>query len=184
MYISNTTQEQRRIIDSALDGMYFKVRRAHNLLGRVWDDYFGTANQEAISSSEAEHLGELIYTIDDIIWSAALEYALVIGDRDFPGIEPHLRGAEAARKAMEVEKLDSEVFDLTKSLKPEPREALLAKRREIAQLPDDEAAPPAAGTAEREGGLKNESRFHRAPVLGLQRHGTTLEGWTELGRAV
>ena len=53
----------------------------------------------------------------------------------------HLRGAEAARKAMEVEKLDSEVFDLTKSLKPEPREALLAKRREIAQLPDDEAAP-------------------------------------------
>lgn len=119
MYISNTTQEQRRIIDSALDGMYFKVRRAHNLLGRVWDDYFGTANQEAISSSEAEHLG----------------------DRDFPGIEPHLRGAEAARKAMEVEKLDSEVFDLTKSLKPEPREALLAKRREIAQLPDDEAAP-------------------------------------------
>lgn len=135
MYISNTTQEQRRIIDSALDGMYFKVRRAHNLLGRVWDDYFGTANQEAISSSEAEHLGELIYTIDDIIWSAAL------GDRDFPGIEPHLRGAEAARKAMEVEKLDSEVFDLTKSLKPEPREALLAKRREIAQLPDDEAAP-------------------------------------------
>lgn len=40
MYISNTTQEQRRIIDSALDGMYFKVRRAHNLLGRVWDDYF------------------------------------------------------------------------------------------------------------------------------------------------
>ena len=141
MYISNTTQEQRRIIDSALDGMYFKVRRAHNLLGRVWDDYFGTANQEAISSSEAEHLGELIYTIDDIIWSAALEYALVIGDRDFPGIEPHLRGAEAARKAMEVEKLDSEVFDLTKSLKPEPREALLAKLREIAQLPDDEAAP-------------------------------------------
>ena len=96
MYISNTTQEQRRIIDSALDDMYFKVRRAHNLLGRVWDDY---------------------------------------------GIEPHLRGAEAARKAMEVEKLDSEVFDLTKSLKPEPREALLAKRREIAQLPDDEAAP-------------------------------------------
>ena len=79
-------------------------------------------------------MGELIYTIDDIIWSAALEYALVIGDRDFPGIEPHLRGAEAARKAMEV-------FDLTKSLKPEPREALLAKRREIAQLPDDEAAP-------------------------------------------
>ena len=136
MYISNTTQEQRRIIDSALDGMYFKVRRAHNLLGRVWDDYFGTANQEAISSSEAEHLGELIYTIDDIIWSA-----VVIGDRDFPGIEPHLRGAEAARKAMEAEKLDSEVFDLTKSLKPEPREALLAKRREIAQLPDDEAAP-------------------------------------------
>lgn len=88
MYISNTTQEQRRIIDCALDGMYCKVRRAHNLLGRVWDDYFGTANQEAISSSEAEYLGELIYTIDDIIWSAALEYALVVGDRDFPGVEP------------------------------------------------------------------------------------------------
>lgn len=147
MYISNTTQEQRRIIDSALDGMYFKVRRAHNLLGRVWDDYFGTANQEAISSSEAEHLGELIYT-------------------------------------MEVEKLDSEVFDLTKSLKPEPREALLAKRREIAQLPDDEAAPQLRELLKGKGGLKNESRFHRAPVLGLQRHGTTLEGWTELGRAV
>ena len=89
---------------------------------------------------EAEYLGELIYVIDDLIWSAALEYALVTGDADFPGVEQCLRGSELAKKAQEVEKLDSMVFDLEKQLKPEPREALRQKRAEICKLPDEKAA--------------------------------------------
>ena len=108
MYISNTTQEERKIIDHALDSMYDKVRRAHNLLGHLWDDYFGRRDQEDISSYDAEHLGDMIYLIDDLI------YALVVGDQDFPGVEPHLKGAEIARKAQEIEKLDSEAFSLRK----------------------------------------------------------------------
>lgn len=158
MYISNTTQEEQRIIGHALDSMYDKVRRAHNLLGHLWDDYFGKRDQEDISSCDAEHLGDMIYLIDDLIWSAGLEYALVIGDPDFPGVEPHLHGAEIARKAQEIEKLDSEAFRLAQSLKqPELREAIHEKRREIAQLPDDEAAPRLRELLKGKGGLKSES---------------------------
>ena len=158
MYISNTTQEERRIIDCAVDGVYDKVRRAHSLLSHLWDDYFGARDQKEISSYDAEHLGDMIYLIDDLIWSAGLEYALVIGDPDFPGVEQHLLGAEIARKAQEIEKLDSEASSLAQSLKqPELREAIHEKRREIAQLSDDEAAPRLRELLKRKGGLKNES---------------------------
>ena len=140
MYIQETTQSERVIISTALDGMFNKVARAHRLLGQVWDDYFGMRDQPDIPGMAAEYLGELIYVIDDLIWSAALEYALVIGDPDFPGVEPHLRGSDLAKKAQEVEKLNSMVFDLEKQLKPEPREALRQKRAEICELPDEKAA--------------------------------------------
>lgn len=140
MYIQETTQEERRNIDCALSSMNDKVRRAHNLLSHLWDDYFGKRDQPDIPGMEAEYLGELIYVIDDLIWSAALEYALVTGDADFPGVEPCLRGSELAKKAQEVEKLNSMVFDLEKQLKPEPREALRQKRAEICKLPDEKAA--------------------------------------------
>lgn len=140
MYIQETTQSQRVTISVALCGMFDKVARAHRLLGRVWDDYFGMREQPDIPSMEAEYLGELIYVIDDLIWSAALEYALVTGDADFPGVEQCLRGSELAKKAQEVEKLDSMVFDLEKQLKPEPREALRQKRAEICKPPDEKAA--------------------------------------------
>lgn len=140
MYIQETTQKERRNIDCALSSMNDKVRRAHNLLSHLWDDYFGKRDQEEISSYDAEHLGDMIYLIDDLIWSAALEYALVIGDADFPGVEQHLRGSEQAKKAQEVDKLNSMVFELEKQLKPEPREALRQKRAEICKLPDEKAA--------------------------------------------
>ena len=140
MYIQETTQSQRVTISVALGDMFDKVARAHRLLGRVWDDYFGMREQPDIPRMEAEYLGELIYVIDDLIWSAALEYALVTGDADFPGVEPCLRGSELAKKAQEVEKLNSMVFDLEKQLKPEPREALRQKRAEICELPDEKAA--------------------------------------------
>ena len=140
MYISETTQSERVTISIALGDMFNKVARAHRLLGRVWDDYFGMREQPDIPSEEAEYLGELIYVINDLIWSAALEYALVVGDVDFPGVEPYLRGSELAKKAQEVEKLNSMVFDLEKQLKPEPREALRQKRAEICNLPDEKAA--------------------------------------------
>ncbi|MEF2660530.1 hypothetical protein [Dysosmobacter sp.] len=125
MYIQETTQSERVIISTALDGMFNKVARAHRLLSRVWDDYFGMRDQPDIPGMEAEYLGELIY---------------VIGDPDFPGVEPHLRGSDLAKKAQEVEKLDSMVFDLQKQLKPEPRDALRQKRDEIHKLPDEKAA--------------------------------------------
>ena len=139
MYIQETTQSQRVTISSALGDMFDKVARAHRLLGRVWDDYFGELDQPDIPSMEAEYLGELIYAIDDLIWSAALEYALVVGDADFPGVEPYLLGSERAKRAQEVEKLNSMVFDLEKQMKPEPREALRQKRAEICKLPDEQA---------------------------------------------
>lgn len=106
MYIQETTQHERVIISQALDGAFNNVARAHRLLSRVWDDYFGMREQPDIPGHEAEYLGELLYAIDDIIWSAALEYALVTGEADFPGVEPHLRGSELAKKALEVDKLN------------------------------------------------------------------------------
>ena len=151
MYIQETTQHERVIISQALDGAFNNVARAHRLLSRVWDDYFGRREQPDIPGHEAEYLGELLYAIDDIIWSAALKYALVTGEADFPGVEPHLRGSELAKKALEVDKLNFMAFDREKQLKPELREALCQERAEICKLPDEEAEPLLRDILNREG---------------------------------
>lgn len=54
MYIQETTQHERVIISQALDGAFNNVARAHRLLSRVWDDYFGMREQPDIPGHEAE----------------------------------------------------------------------------------------------------------------------------------
>ena len=99
MYIQDTTQHERVIISQALDGAFNNVARAHRLLSRVWDDYFGMREQPDIPGHEAEYLGELLYAIVDKLNFMAF-------DRE-KQLKPELREALCQERA-EICKLPDE----------------------------------------------------------------------------
>lgn len=141
MYIKETTAKERLIIAGAVGDAFCNLERAHHMLYRVWEDFFGEREQKDITAYDAKDMGDLLYTIDDIIFNALLEYAMLTCDTSFPGLEPHMTGAANTVKALRVHDLNYRCFDLEKKLKPKQREELCRKRRDILKLPDDQAAP-------------------------------------------
>lgn len=141
MYIQETTAKERLVIAGAVGDAFNDLERAHRMLYRVWENHFeDPERQTAISVDDAKEMGDLLYTIDDIIFNALLEYALITCDTHFPGLEPHMKGAANAVKSLRVHKLNQDLFDLERNMKPEQREEVCRKRGDILKLPDDQAA--------------------------------------------
>ena len=141
MYIAETTAKERLTIDHATSGIFGNLERAHRMLYRLWEDNFGDAEQKDISAYDAESLGDLIYTIDDIIFNAVLEYSLLTCNKNAPGVEPHLKGAGYAVQAMRVHDLNDAIFDRERRMKPKQRDEVCTKRGELLKLPNEQAIP-------------------------------------------
>ena len=141
MYIKETTAKERLIIAGAVGDAFCNLERAHRMLYRVWEDHFGDREQKDISAYDAKDMGDLLYTIDDIIFNAVLEYALLTCDTSFPGLEPCLNGSEQALKSMRVHNLNDAIFKVERRMKSRTKsDEVCSKRREILKLPDEQAA--------------------------------------------
>lgn len=142
MYIKETTAKERLIIAGAVGDAFCNLERAHRMLYRVWEDHFEDREQKDISAYDAKDMGDLLYTIDDIIFEALLEYALLTCDTSFPGLEPHMKGAAQAVKSMRVHDLNDVIFKVERRMKSRVKsDEVCRKRGDILKLPDDQAAP-------------------------------------------
>ena len=141
VYIKETTAKERLIIAGAVGDAFCNLERAHRMLYRVWEDHFGDREQKDISAYDAKDMGDLLYTIDDIIFEALLEYALLTCDTSFPGLEPHMKGAAQAVKSMRVHDLNDAIFKVERRMKSRVKsDEICHKRADILKLPDDQAA--------------------------------------------
>ena len=141
MYINETTAEERLTIANTVGDIFTAIDRAHRMLYRLWEDHFESLEQKDISAYDAKDMGDLIYTIDDILFNAMLKYGLVTGESAIPGVEPYMIGAKRAARALRVEALNTDIFHAERDLKPELREKICRKRGDILKLPDSQAAP-------------------------------------------
>lgn len=140
MYIKETTGKERLIIAGAVGDAFCNLERAHRMLYRLWEDHFESREQKDIKAYDAKDMGDLIYTIDDIIFNALLEYALLTCDASFCGAEPHMASAARTAKAMRVHELNHALFELERKLPSKQRNEVCDKRGEIFKLPDEQAA--------------------------------------------
>lgn len=141
MYITETTAKERLIVAGAVGDAFVKLDRAHHMLYRLWEDYFGEREQKDISAYDAKDMGDLLYTIDDIIFNVLLEYALITGDTSFPGLEPYMMGARRAAKSLRVHDLNTAIFNLERKMQQKQSEETCRKRGELLKLPDEQAVP-------------------------------------------
>ena len=142
MYIQETTGKERLIIAGAVGDAFINLERAHRMLYRLWEDHFGASEQKAISADDAEDMADLIYVIDDIIFNSLLEYELVTGESNLPGVEPHLIGAKRAVNAQRAETLKMDISRIERRIKSRAKsDEVCDKRMALLNLSDEQAIP-------------------------------------------
>ncbi len=107
----------------------------------LWERYFGMVRQRPLNASDAENIGNTLRLCNDKIFDALLEYALTTGDKDFRGVSAHVRSAEQEAAVLSIEATIREIEEKEKYMNKEEREASIAKRARLSELPDEEALP-------------------------------------------
>lgn len=97
MYIKETTAEDRRAIENAVDHAFLKIDQAGSLLYDLLEDYFGDREQNTISAYDAETIGYRLWIVSDILSDSVLEYHLQTGHYDERGVKKYIESAERAK---------------------------------------------------------------------------------------
>ena len=94
MYISMPNKEELFALEVYVDSCFMFVEKARQMLGEIWENYFSDYNQKVLHEREAELIGDTIYLVDQILWEAGLEYAILTEHENFPGYDVHIQSCE------------------------------------------------------------------------------------------
>lgn len=97
MYIRETTAEERRAIENAVDYAFLKVEQAGKLLYDLLEDYFGDREQKKLTDYDTETIGYRLWIVSDILSDSVLEYHLQTGHYDERGVKAYIESAERAK---------------------------------------------------------------------------------------
>ena len=100
----DTTRADRLTIAKIVDPSIIGVDTASKLLDRIWEDYFGMSDQKAISETEAEHLGRMIFAILSMLDKAVSDYNFIMGRYDEYDLKHFTEYATRVIKTAEAEK--------------------------------------------------------------------------------
>ncbi len=109
MYIEKTTAEERFLIDRVMYGIVSNVERARRLLMDVIGDFFEEAEQKPINAADAEHIQDMVFAINNMLWEAETEYGLTVGNNDTGGCKSELEGAKRMLLVQKVEELRNKI---------------------------------------------------------------------------
>lgn len=129
MYIEQTTAADRFTIRFVMDDLMGRLERTHNLLHFAWENYFGNAVNH-LDECDTSVLADLLCMLSDSVFDILLEYNLTVGNKQFPGVDPHMEGVARLQDAART---DAAVARFHGHLTDEVRRCM--------QLPDPEAAP-------------------------------------------
>ncbi len=134
MYIDKTTAAERRIISNTMFDKFDSIMRARRILMTVLGDHFEDIKQKEIDREDAEWIGDLLHTVNDLLWMVELEYSLLVGDEAAPSCKVYYEGAKTAAQVLEVERLRRALhFEDTKPYVNLSDEEALPILREIAK---------------------------------------------------
>lgn len=97
MYIRETTAEERRAIENAVDYAFLKVEQAGKLLYDLLEDYFGDREQKKLTDYDTETIGYRLWIVSDILSDSVLEYHLQTGHYDALGVKGYIENSERAK---------------------------------------------------------------------------------------
>lgn len=141
MVINQTTRDERLVIENAMYCIIAEIDTANQILLDLWERYFGTVRQHPLTESDAENIGNILELCNDKIFNALLEYALTTGSKDFRGVSPHVESAKHEAVVLAIEDAIREIEERERYMSKEKREASIAKRVHLSELPDEEALP-------------------------------------------
>lgn len=153
MFLHTTTRNERRVIIDVFNEMIPALDRAHYLLCGIAEDYFSAREQKPIAKYQAEHIGIMLQTVNDIIWDVLLTYHLTTGEDEWRGVKPRMVEYQRAKLAQEVNAEVWRLYEAETRLPPAERAEAAAQRVHLCELPDEQALPLLKQLA-REGGVR------------------------------
>lgn len=143
MYIEETTAEERNTIINALEGTIVNIDTAHHIIMDEIMDNFMSRKQTDIPAGKAEQIGRRLYAAAEMIFNSLIEYHLTVGEYEWRGVEPHLKGCERAQAAIRTEKAAERCWDIQAmpGMSEKAMEDIRAARLNLLSLPDEQAAP-------------------------------------------
>lgn len=136
------TAESRYAISFNGDMHLAALDRIHRLYHALWEDQFAPARNRPIGEWDFELIGDLLCVLNDALFNEVRDMALEMGEDSVCGVEPYLRMAKEAERAIECNKLVDKARDRQrKAGTEESREAYQAKVDALAALPDEDAIP-------------------------------------------
>lgn len=141
MVINKTTREERLVVENAVWDIIAEIDTANQILVGLWEQYFGSVRQHPLSESETEMIGNILLLCNDKIFDALLEYALTTGNKDSRGVSAHVESAKQEAAVLAIEDAIREIEEKERYMGKEEREASIAKRKRLPELPDEDALP-------------------------------------------
>lgn len=104
MYVEKTTAEERRIIDSSVEGLITQFDTCQRLLQDITETCFEFKNGEAVKCAIRPDLFyDRLWIIADLMFNTLLQYRLMMGEGEYGAVKTHLEGVDTARKAIAEE---------------------------------------------------------------------------------
>ena len=125
------TRHEREIVEEAVSYTFERLSELQLLLGGIWEDYFSGPKQERIYPGDAERIGQILYLIESSMFDLVRDYYMMVGKKNFRGVDYFLATAEQAKQTFEANDLLERAYAAK----------LLTKKDvdDIAGLPDAEA---------------------------------------------
>ena len=130
--IEETTSEERRAINFALDTVIEDLERAYRLMVSLYEDYA----YEMPNCSQWEDVRDRSNVIIDIVHNAIFSYKLTVGDAS--AVRDYVEAAERVRLAANVEKA---MAALLNGVPDGERDKMIEDRDKIGMMKDAEALP-------------------------------------------
>ena len=104
MYVEKTTAEERRIIDSTVEGLITQFGTCQRLLQDITETCFEFKNGEAVKCAISPSLFyDRLWIIADLMFNTLLQYRLMMGEGEYGAVKTYLEGVDTARKAIAEE---------------------------------------------------------------------------------
>ena len=115
----------------------FEIEDAETLLRCAWDRFFA-GKEQGLNAGDALEVGTLLRVCCDRIYNAVLSYRLAVGE-DGPGVEAYFFADADYHAARDLNKLASEADKRDRELTGAARDAWMARRLSIANMPVPDA---------------------------------------------
>lgn len=136
MYIEPTTQKERRIISSALCGVFCDLEDTQDLLNTIIEECFSSSTQKEITTGEAEWVAAMLRIVRNNLFNAIETYYLTVAESGNTIVKNCIKNMDQIKTSVECDNAYYALCEVEHHLPEEKRTAVFKTRLNLEKEPD------------------------------------------------